>query len=397
MNLVRSLARAQAQTGDDLTSAVPLQRRSNRAMPPSALLVPEWEEVLHGWGQPRFRATQIFRWIHAHREFDTAKMTNLPVELRGRLQAEGLTPAVETASVDRAQDGTRKLLLRLSDGQMVECVLIAMSHREPDWSADSIDASNSGVSPDPASTRVTLCVSTQCGCAMGCVFCASGQAGLRRNLEPQEIEGQVLEAHRHLLPGEVLTNLVFMGMGEPLHNYEATARSIRLLSHPEGQSFGTRRITVSTVGLPQGIRRLGQDFDGKVGLAVSLHAPNDELRNRIVPLNLKVPLERILGTLREYPLPRRRRFTIEYTLIDGINDQPDHAEHLARLLRGLRVKVNLISMNPISGSSWRGSSDERMEQFRERLAAHGYSCFVRARRGQALSAACGQLALHGAE
>jgi 23S rRNA (adenine2503-C2)-methyltransferase len=246
---------------------------------------------------------------------------------------------------------------------------------------------------DAKKQRVTLCVSTQFGCAMGCVFCASGQFGLGRGLGAEEVVSQVLLAERQLEPDETLTNLVFMGMGEPLHHYEQTARAIRLLTHPQGRGLSSRRLTVSTVGLPAGIRRLGEDFEGKVGLAVSLHAPDDATRDRIIPMNRRYPLAELMAALRVYPLPRRRRITIEYTLMKGVNDSTKHADDLCQLLRGLRVKVNLIPMNPIERSELTAPDDATVEEFREQLAAAGYSCFVRARRGDDVAAACGQLAL----
>ena len=229
---------------------------------------------------------------------------------------------------------------------------------------------------------------------MGCVFCASGQAGLVRGLTAAEIVAEVLIARRYLEPGEQLRNLVFMGMGEPLHHYDETARALRLLSHPDGAAIGLRRITVSTVGLVPGIRRLGEDFAGKVGLAVSLHAPNDDVRGRIVPMNRRYPLRELIAALRAYPLPRRRRITIEYTLIAGVNDAPEHARELVVLLRNLPVKLNLIPMNPVKNSDFAAPALERVEAFRERLAGAGLSCFVRTRRGDAVDAACGQLAMN---
>jgi 23S rRNA (adenine2503-C2)-methyltransferase len=214
------------------------------------------------------------------------------------------------------------------------------------------------------------------------VFCATGKVGLVRGLGAAEIVAQVALARRHLADDEYLRNLVFMGMGEPLHHYEETARAIRLLTHPEGLGMGPRRITVSTVGLTPGIRRLGEDFAGKVGLAVSLHAPDDETRSRIVPMNRRYPLSELRAALASYPLPKRRRITIEYTLMEGVNDSLGHARELARVLAGLRVKVNLIPMNPVAGSA-----------FREELSRRKLSAFVRARRGDEVAAACGQLAL----
>jgi 23S rRNA (adenine2503-C2)-methyltransferase len=228
---------------------------------------------------------------------------------------------------------------------------------------------------------------------MGCKFCASGQAGLGRGLDPSEVVAQVILAKEHLDAGEELKNLVFMGMGEPLHHYESTARALRLLTHPEGGGMSPRRITVSTVGLVPGLKRLGADFGGKVGLAVSLHAPDDATRERIVPMNRRYPLSELMHALRAYPLPKRRRITIEYTLIDGVNDRPVHADRLVSLLRDLPVKVNLIPMNPIENSPFKASPPERVASFQDQLARSGFSCFVRTRRGDAVDAACGQLAL----
>ncbi len=204
---------------------------------------------------------------------------------------------------------------------------------------------------------------------------------------------QVIWARRELNPGESLRNLVLMGMGEPLANYEQTARALRLLTDSRGSDFSPRRITVSTVGVVPGIERLGRDFEGKIGLALSLHAPDDVTREQIVPLGRRYPIAVLLEALRRYPLPHRRRITIEYTLIEGLNDQVRQAEKLATILRGLRVKLNLIPMNRIPGSPWRPPGEERIEAFRATLTARGYSCFVRAPRGTDISAACGQLGL----
>jgi 23S rRNA (adenine2503-C2)-methyltransferase len=205
----------------------------------------------------------------------------------------------------------------------------------------------------------------------------------------------VLFAKRYLDEGERLRNLVFMGMGEPLHHYDETARAIRLLTHPEGLGMSPRKITVSTVGLVPGIRRLGEDFGGKLGLAVSLHAPDNETRNRIMPMNRHYPVEELLAELHRYPLPKRRRLTIEYTLIRGINDSARHAERLAGALRGLRCKVNLIPMNPVPGSGFETPSEKTVEEFHRVLSLRRVSCSVRKRRGDDVDAACGQLAFKG--
>jgi 23S rRNA (adenine2503-C2)-methyltransferase len=360
---------------------------------PVARLPEEWRSVL---AERPFRAQQIFRWIHARGVFEPRAMSDLPEPLRVRLAEAGLRSPVELSEVHRAADGTKKLVLAMQGGARVECVLIPMT-RDPndavDADAGAADDDEEEASVAEPSERVTLCVSTQFGCAMGCAFCASGQAGLIRGLGAAEIVAQVLVAKQELEPNERLRNIVFMGMGEPLHHYEETARAIRLLSHADGACIGPRRITVSTVGLVPGIRRLGQDFSGKVGLAVSLHAPDDATRDRIMPLNRRYPLAELMRALRAYPLPKRRRLTIEYTLIAGVNDSARQARALGKLLAGLRVKVNLIPMNPISGSELGAPSWDRIEAFRNALAEAGLASFLRTRRGDAVAAACGQLAL----
>lgn len=348
----------------------------------------EWKAILEGMGERGFRAKQIFKWIHQRGVLDASAMTDLSKDLRAKLSEVGLNTPAEVVEVQRSSDGTRKLLLRLTDGYSVECVLIPMTR-----DSDDNDGEEDEEEAQVGQQRVTLCISTQVGCAMGCVFCASGKAGLKRALGAAEIVSQVLIAKRYLDPGETLRNLVYMGMGEPLHHYDETVRSIRLITHPEGLGMSPRRITVSTVGLIPGIRRLGEDFDGKLGLAISLHAPDNETRSRILPMNDRYPVADLLAALREYPLPPRRRITIEYTLIDGENDSREHALRLAKLLRGLRCKVNLIPMNPIDASELRPPTETAVERFRQVLVEHRVSCSVRKRRGDDVDAACGQLAL----
>jgi len=334
--------------------------------------------------QPAFRARQIFRWLHKQGVTDPSRMTNLNAALKQRVGECLGGLELSPKQVQCAADGTRKLLLVLSDGTPIESVLIPMKD-EPE---EEPEEQSVGAAPE----RVTFCVSTQHGCPARCVFCASGEAGFRRQLSAGEIVLQVLALRRLLEPNERVTNLVFMGMGEPLLNYDATARALRLLSHAEGCGLGLRRMTVSTVGVPAGIAQLGRDFGGKVGLAVSLHAPNDELRNRLIPYNRKLGLAALKEALLAYPLPQRRRITIEYTLFSGVNDTEGHARELVRWLRNLSVKVNLIPMNPVPFSELRGSEPATCRAFQEWLLAQGISCSIRTRRGDELAAACGQLA-----
>lgn len=360
---------------------------------PGAQTPEEWSAVMATLGQAPYRARQVFGWIHRQGVYEPGAMRNLPASLRSELASMGLAAPLVVAEVRRSRDGTRKLLLDLARGGRVECVLIPMTD---DLQTGPEDADAAAVDEDPSDAqgrRATLCISTQIGCAMGCVFCASGQAGLRRGLGADEIVAQVALARRYLDPAENLRNLVFMGMGEPLHHYDETARAIRLLSHEQGLAMSLRRMTVSTVGLVPGIKRLGEDFDGKIGLALSLHAPTNELRDAIMPMNRRYPLEQLIQSLKGYPLPRRRRITIEYILIAGTNDRTEDAARLAKLLRPLRVKINLIPMNPIARSELAAPAPERVEAFRSTLAQAGYSCSVRRRRGDDVDAACGQLAL----
>jgi 23S rRNA (adenine2503-C2)-methyltransferase len=385
---------------------------------PLARTPEEWAEALRPLGVRAFHARQVFRWVHARSVVEPEAMTDLPRDLRAKLAPLGLPETLQIADERRAADGTRKLLVRMRDGLTVETVLIPgvtgpkgklpsplpAASDDADAAAavedDDDDAASGERGPeggDASPVRVTQCISTQVGCAMGCVFCASGVAGLKRQMGADEIVAQVVAGRPRLEHGERLSNVVFMGMGEPLHNYAATVRALRLLTHPEGIALSARRITVSTSGLVPEIARLGADFAGNIGLAVSLHAADDETRSRLMPINKKYPLAVLMDALRAYPLPRRRRITIEYTLVSGKNDLPAEAKKLTRLLRGLPVKVNLIPMNPIAASSLGPPDMERVLAFQRVLCDAGYSCFIRRRRGDDVSAACGQLALLGAK
>jgi 23S rRNA (adenine2503-C2)-methyltransferase len=379
------------------------------AIHPYERLPEEWAEVLRSRGEPRYRALQVFRWVHARGVLDPAEMTDLPKSLRQAL-VDDLADAggvPEVSLLQRSDDGTRKLLLRLGDGREVETVLIPRAVEDPDGSgdgsgedADDDQGRGAPAGPGPAragSVEVSQCVSSQVGCAMGCVFCASGVAGLRRHLGAAEVVAQVNARHRALEADERLGHLVFMGMGEPLHNYEAVRRALVLLTHPEGLGLSPRRITVSTSGLVPQIDRLAQDFGGRVGLAISLHAPDDETRSHILPVNRKYGLRELIPALRRYPLPRRTRITIEYTLLAGVNDSPAHARALVALLRGLRVKINLIPMNPIPGSDLVAPPPAATRAFQRVLREAGLPVFLRLQRGDDIDAACGQLALSRAD
>ncbi|MGB5365405.1 MAG: 23S rRNA (adenine(2503)-C(2))-methyltransferase RlmN, partial [Polyangiales bacterium] len=341
---------------------------------PVARLPAEWEACVVAWGEPRYRGKQIFDWIHRQGVLDPDEMSNVPKRLRQRLKEEGLGWPIHIVSTHESADQTTKFLVGMPDGEKVETVLI----------------------PQLGDERVvTQCISSQVGCAMGCVFCASGVAGLKRQMTDAEIVAQVLLGRRELGPDQRIRNVVFMGMGEPLHNYDAVARALVLLTHPDGLDLSKRRVTLSTSGLVKQIDRLGRDFDGQVQLAISLHAVRDEERSKIMPVNRKHGLGELIEALRRYPLSKRQRITIEYTLIHGVNDSVRDANGLVELLRGIPVKVNLIPMNPIAASELRAPDTSHVTRFQAQLTRRGLSVFIRKTRGDDVAAACGQLAFHG--
>lgn len=319
--------------------------------------------------QPRFRAGQIRRWLVQRRIQSFEQMTDVPAALRTQLAAEFRFSPFEIVRHQIARDETEKLLLKLYDGELVECVLM----RDPD--------------------RRTVCISTQVGCAMGCVFCASGLLGVRRNLTPTEIIEQVLVLHRMMKDDEHITNVVVMGIGEPLANYSGLMESLRFLTAKEGFGLGARRITVSTVGLPDKIRELAQSGQ-QYNLAVSLHAPNDTLRTEIVPVNKSIGIQEILLAADDYFEMTGRRISYEYVLMSGINDRPEHAEELASLMRGRNAHVNLIPMNGVSELMMTAPGDPDTQQFLEILETRGVTATVRKRKGADIDAACGQLRLN---
>lgn len=326
------------------------------------------EQIL-SWGEPGYRADQIWKALYQDLAADAEAMTTLPRKLRERVAEAftfgGLTPA----NVANSSDGqTRKLLFRLPDNRAIESVLMGYARRR------------------------TTCISSQAGCAMGCVFCATGQMGFLRHLEAGEIVAQVLWFARELrADDDRLTNVVVMGMGEPLHNYDATLAACDILNDAEGFNFGARRITISTVGLAPAIRRFA-DEHRQVNLAISLHAATDELRAQLLPVNKRYPLDEVFAAARYYTAATHRRITFEWALIAGVNDAPEQAEALAKRAAGLLCHVNVIPLNPTAGYEGQASTRERVAKFSAVLEEHGVACTVRVRRGIDVAAGCGQLA-----
>jgi len=336
------------------------------------LTLAQLEQQVERWGLPRFRARQIFAWVHGRGVVSTEPMTDLARALRTDLAARVDLSPLSVEQEFCADDGTRKLRLGLADGRQVETVLI------------------------PDGDKLTQCLSTQVGCGLGCRFCATAGMGLLRNLTAGEIVDQVYRAQVGTRP----SNLVFMGMGEPLNNLDAVLDAIDILCTDIGANFSPRRITVSTAGVVPGINELGRR-NANVGLAVSLNATTDEVRDELMPVNRRWPLRVLLEALRRYPLPRRRRITFEYVLIAGLNDTAQDARRLVPLLNGIRAKVNLIPYNPVARPNPRGAGEPArqlrrpdaaaVEAFAERLRERDLSTFVRQSRGDDIAAACGQL------
>jgi 23S rRNA (adenine2503-C2)-methyltransferase len=317
-----------------------------------------------GW--PAYRAHQILRWLYRNRVKLMSQMTDLSHANRERLTALCSIEQPSQVRIFSSEDGTRKFVLTLADGQQIECVLI----------------------PDDA--RLTLCLSTQVGCTLDCRFCLTGRMGLQRNLRVQEIINQVLIVQDYLGEHKRLTNLVFMGMGEPLANLDAVEQAVaRLTDAGWGLGFSPRRITLSTAGLASRVKEVARM---KVNLAVSLNAPTEELRRMIMPAVEKLyPLKQLMAACRAYPLSQRDRLTFEYVLLAGVNDQPEHARALVRLLRGLQCKVNLIAFNPFPGSPYQRPSDEAIASFQDLLRCAHIDVYLRRSRGRDVLGACGQL------
>jgi 23S rRNA (adenine2503-C2)-methyltransferase len=332
--------------------------------------LPELESALEARGCERFHARQLYRWVYKRGVVDFDVMTNLSKDLRARLAGDFEVATPTVASDLRSIDGTRKFVLDLADGRRIEAVFI------------------------PDTPAMTFCISTQVGCAMGCGFCLTGKMGLVRNLTAGEIAGQVrvLAAATGMLDHRF--NIVLMGMGEPLHNYDNTMKALRMLHNENGLAVSPRRVTLSTVGIVPGLQRLAHE-PLMPNLAISLHATTDEQRSELVPPNRKYPLAEILETCRRFPLKKGNRITFEYVLLDGVNDTPEDARRLARLLSGIKAKVNLIPLNPAPGIPYERPSDARVDRFAQILADRHLTVSVRKSRGLDIRAACGQLIVEG--
>lgn len=339
------------------------------------LLPEEMEKLVLEMNQPRYRADQILHALYHEYPKSVADLKQLPIEMRSELVARGYTvgSATETHRVVSEDGDTTKILLSLNDGTLIEAVLIQYQSEKPN-----------------GHPRSTICVSTQVGCAMKCVFCATGQMGFERNIRAEEIVAQIMHFANLLRDRDQhITNIVFMGMGEPLANYDETIRAVRLLTHQKAFGIGQRSITISTIGLIAGIDRLAEE-DLQIGLAISLHAPNNEMRRWLVPTASPHSVEDIISAGKRYFRKTGRRVTFEYALIDGVNDSPETAEELAWLLRGNGSHVNLIPVNPTAGDFERPSRRNVLE-FEDILLDSGVNCTVRVEKGSEISAACGQL------
>lgn len=317
-------------------------------------------------GQARFRAKQLFNWLFTRRANSFDEMTDLPLSLRQQLGHDFQLFTTAVDKTDVAEDGTRKLLVRLADCNHVECVLLRDGQRR------------------------SICVSSQVGCAMGCVFCASGLDGVERNLTHGEILEQMLHLQRLLPADERLSHIVMMGMGEPLANLDNVLKALSRASSPAGLGISPRRITISTVGIPTAIRKLASR-DVRFHLAISLHAPNDELRTQLVPVNRNVGVGKLIAAADHYFEVTGRRLTFEYVLLAGINDEAEHARQLAKLLSGKNALLNVIPYNPVAGLPYKTPSANRVARFREILEAAGIVIKFRQRKGSRINAACGQL------
>ena len=325
------------------------------------LTLPALEQFLQGQGKERYRATQIFKWLYQHDVSNFDEMTNVSKALRTELEQTAYISRLEPETIEIGNDGTRKYLFMLEDGNAVESVII------------------------PDEDRNTLCISSQAGCAMQCAFCLTGTFNLTRNLTTAEIVNQILAVRRDV----EVRNIVMMGMGEPLHNLDNVIPALQIMAEDNGLQLSSRRVTVSTCGLVPELERLGREIT--VNLAVSLNATTDELRDRIMPVNKAYPIATLLAALKNYPLPGRRKITIEYVLLGGLNDTPEDAKRLVRLLSDIPCKINLIPFNPHEKADFRPPTRAALDAFHKYLLDRHFTVITRDSRGSDISAACGQL------
>ena len=331
------------------------------------MLPSQLEDLAVDLGASRYRGRQVAAWLYRKGIVDLGAMSDLPKEFRAALSERFRAELPDIERAMPSQDGSQKLVFRLEDGARVSAVVM------------------------PDDGRTTLCLSTQVGCGYACAFCLTGTMGLTRNLTAAEIVGQLLAANTLLAEGERVTHIVFMGMGEPLANYAALVQSLRVLTDAKlGLGYSPRRLTVSTVGLVSGIEKLARE-DLKVNLAISLHAASDDVRSRLMPVNRAWNLEALMRAVRAYPLAPRQHVFFEYVMLDGVNDAPEEAQRLVRLLRGIRAKVNLIPFNDWEGSGFRRPPLARILAFQSILLDAGLTTTVRWSKGEDIGAACGQL------
>lgn len=333
------------------------------------------ESFLEGMGLSSSRAKQVFYWLYQPGIYNFSQMTDIKAQVRNDLGEYAVISSLEPIDVEVSTDGTHKFVFHLKDGAVIESVLI------------------------PGEGRYTLCLSSQSGCAMGCKFCLTGKMGFVRNLEPGEIVNQVMAVLKYMVttmgevrstPRELVNNLVFMGMGEPLANYQNLLCALDILMNRHGLEFTERRVTVSTCGLVSKINDLGRDT--RVNLAISLHAASDEVRSSLMPVNMKYGVDELLAACRDYPLSRKKIILFEYIMFKDLNDSIDDANLLARKLKGISCRINLLPYNESSQLPYRCSSDKTIKEFQNVLRSNGYTALIRNSRGADISAACGQLA-----
>jgi 23S rRNA (adenine2503-C2)-methyltransferase len=330
----------------------------------------ELEAFIASFGKERYRTTQILRWLYPQGVHSFDEMTNLSKKLREELTKVSFISNLHPSRTEEAGDGTKKFLFELEDKNRIESVLI------------------------PDKDRLTLCISTQAGCAFGCKFCLTGKMGWKRNLTTSEILNQILAARETLDEKRSITNIVLMGMGEPLANYQNTIKAIELMLHPDAFKFSSRRVTLSTVGLLPEMEKLAKERI-RFRLAISLNATDEETRSHLMPVSRRYPLKKVLERCRKFPLQPRSRITFEYVMVKDINDSPRDAKRLLKMLKGIPSKVNLIPLNEAPGIPFKKSSDETVREFQEILIEGGLTTIVRASKGAEISAACGQLSGKG--